>query len=162
MKLFMRKDISDVGTRFSVYDETDCLRYKVTGCKKSLTEIMVVSTRNGVPMLTIKVAPMHFAHLFSIRDENERFYISVWGGPQNPVFRFHGISWRIDREPIGRSFQLVDADSSVVMIQDGVHFITDGYYILDVKNDSRELFCVATAVCADLLNFIDVTQTASV
>ena len=77
-------------------------------------------------------------------------------------YRFHGISWSLVRTSDLRSFELVDADSTPVMIQQADSFMLTGAYNLDVFCKSRELFCISAAICADVINYADCAQTATV
>ncbi len=76
-------------------------------------------------------------------------------------FRFHGISWLLSRSADMRSFEIYDADGSVVMSQNADSYHLTGSYKLEIYSELRELFCIAAAVCADVINYADTTVKAT-
>ena len=77
-------------------------------------------------------------------------------------FRFHGISWLLCASADLRSFEIFDADGTLVMSQSTDSLYHTGAYTLEIYHELRELFCVAAAVCADVINFADTIVKAPV
>ncbi len=160
-KLYLKRDASQVHSRFCVFDESGYEKYVITGKRMHGSDKMIISGLNGVPLVYIRVAPLRVFYAFSVRAEGERFTMvaSTAGGKMD--FRFHGISWLLSRSADMRSFEIFDADGSVVMSQTADAYHLNGSYELEIHNDLRELFCIAAAVCADVINYADTTVKAT-
>ncbi len=121
---------------------------------------MVLSDLSGNPLVRIRVAPFRVFYAFSVRSGSERFTMVASTASGRTDFRFHGISWLLSRSADMRSFEIFDADGSLVMCQNADRFHMTGAYTLEVYSELRELFCIAAAVCADVINYADTTVTA--
>lgn len=162
MKLFLKRDCSEEHSRFTVSDESGFERYRVTGKRTASTDRMALSSPQGELLVKIRIAPFHVFYAFSISDSNERFSITAANIGNRTEYRFHGISWHLSRSSDGRSFEVLDADGSVIMTQNADRFLSTDVYTLDILSEYRELFCIAVAVCADVINYADSAAIATV
>ncbi len=163
MKLFLRKNRdTDSDCCFTVYTESGCELYRVVSSGKGFGEKLLITSLNNEALVSIRVISMNFFYAFAVKDSKERFMMTMNDIFSSQSYKFYGISWLFRSDTCGRSFEVCDLDSSVVMRQKADKFITNGVYELDIFSESRELFCIATAVCADILGFIDRTAVASV
>lgn len=162
MRLFLKRDTSFEHSRYIVYDECKREKYIVTGRRGASVDRMVISTPDGKPCVNIRIAPFHVFYAFSISNGSERFTMTASNLRGRVEYRFHGISWTLIKSRDLRSFELIDADTTPVMIQLADSFSVTGAYNLEIFCKSRELFCISSAICADVINYADRTQAATV
>lgn len=162
MKLYLRRDTSSENSRFIVCDESGRPKFSVSGFATASTDRMVISSTLGNPLVTIRVARFPVFSVFSISDSSERFAMTATHLRSGGDFRFHGISWVFCRSSDIRSFEILDADKSSVMLLCADRYLSTGTYELTINCKQRELFCIAAAICADSLNFGDVAKTVVV
>ena len=77
-------------------------------------------------------------------------------------FRFRGIDWTMCRSADMRSFEIFDSKGKSVMLQSADGFLKSSSYTLDIFDDTKELYCIAAAIFADVLSFADSAVTATV
>lgn len=162
MKLFLRRDNSDSNSRFIISDNLGHEKYIVTGRRTASTDKMILSDMSGTPLVTIRVAPFHVFYAFSISDGKERFSMTATQIRTSTEFRFHGISWVLCRSRDRHSFEIIDADKTSVMLQSADRYLSTGAYELEIYTEHRELFCIAAAICADVINYADAAAAAIV
>ena len=162
MKLFLKRDNSGEDARFVVFDETGRQKYSVKGKRSVAADNMVITLPYGKPLVTLKVCTFHFFSVFSVKSGCERFVITLTGMPHNPEYRFHGLCWRVCRFSPDRNFTVIDIDNSLIMKQKTLRNYDDNYYELTIMNEERELICVATAICADVVNYLTLAAAAPV
>lgn len=161
MKLYLKRDSSMEHTRFTVYDDCGDLRYAVTGMRSSNVDKMAVSNPESEVLLTLKVAPLHFLYAFTMRDSNHRISLVSANPGKACEFRFFGIDWILRRSADMRSFEVFDSSGRVVMNQNADAFYRTSSYTLDIFDESKELYCIAAAIFADVLNFADSAVAAT-
>ncbi|MBQ4569685.1 MAG: hypothetical protein IJA62_06520 [Ruminococcus sp.] len=154
-KLYLKRDASQVHSRFLVFDDLGREKFVITGRRMHSSDKMVISDLCGNPLVHIRVAPFHVFYAFSVRVSTERFTMVASTNAGKADFRFHGISWLLSRSSDLRSFEIFDADGSLVMSQSADSYLTNGSYTLEIYSELRELFCIAAAVCADVINYAD-------
>lgn len=160
MKLFLKRDNSGENSRFVVYDDNGKLRYWVKGRRGTATDRMVITTVDGRPLLTLRVATFHSFSAFSVRNTQGHFVLTLTGMPAYPEFRFHGITWRVSEFSPDKDFSVIDIDNTLIMRQKSSK--NKDYYELFVECEHRELFCIATAICADVINYLTLSVAAPV
>lgn len=161
MRLYLIRDKSGADTRFNICDELGDCRFIVTGNRTAASDKMKLCDLDGNVLLTLRSTPFYVFHSFRINDGKERFSITVNDFHRSSEFRFYGISWRMRRRSF-KSFEVVDTDSELIMTQCPSNKHRYGAYELDIRHSSRELFCIAVAICADCVNYSDSPQTATV
>lgn len=161
MKLYLKRDISMAHTRFVVCDSVGELRYVVTGKRSASVDRMAVSNPENQILLNLKVAPFHFIYAFVMSDSNRRISMVSSNPAKAREFRFYGIDWTMCRSSDMRSFEIFDSRGISVMLQsfDGLNKAS---YVLDIFDESKELYCIAAAIFADVLSFADEAIAATV
>ena len=159
MKLFLSRDTTMPHSRFVVADKCGHTKYVVTGKGTATIQHLVISAADGNSLVSIRVAPFSFFSAFVVSDYAERFLLVA--NHQKIEYKFHGISWTLCRSRDTRSFEIFDADGTPVMLQLADNFISKGYYELDIFSEQRELFCIAAAICADMVNLADAAFPAT-
>ncbi len=134
----------------------------ISGRRSSSVDRMAILDMNDNPLVIIRVAPFHVFYAFSISDGHERFSMTATHIRTRTEFHFHGISWVLCRSIDRRSFEIFDADNTPVLAQSADRYLSTGSYELNIFKEHRELFAIAAAVCADVLNYADATLAVTV
>jgi len=149
MILYIKRDITDITSRFTVFDETcTAEKYLVTGTHSAAGEKMQIVPANGSEvLLTIKKIPLPVLHTYSISDKKESIKLIVNNAGKTGTCYYYGISWRIRGTIETGSYDIVDADNTVIASHIKRWSSCGDGFELNVNNEDRELFCIATAVC---------------
>ncbi len=161
MKLYLRRDKSSEKSRFIVYDHKGDTKYYVKGRRNTATDKMVITDVYGKTLLTLRVAPFQYFYIFSVKGEKRHFVLTLSGLPARAEFRFHGITWYVSDFSPERNLTVSDIDKSVVMTQISKSSSYD-YHELTINKNECELYCVATAICADVVNYLTLRNFATV
>lgn len=155
MRLYLRRDNSMVHSRFVVCDENGNEKYIVTGKHTDAIGKMAISSTDGEVLVKIRMMLSTVLSTFVISDGSERFTMLVKASSASPQLRIHGIDWIIKYTADFNTLEVYDTDGTLVMVRKAETYISKGYYTLEVFSIGRELFSVAVAVCAGILNFSD-------
>lgn len=149
VKRYLQQDISDVGARYEVYDDLGGLRCRIRGKNTAAGESMRLCDPDGGTLC--KVRRLGFSELgtysISIGDETYRLSIAVTAG--RAAVRFRGISFCIRGEVLTGSYDIIDADKTVVCAV--YRDFRKGCTTLTVEDEERELFCIAAVACMNSL-----------
>lgn len=149
MKIFIRRDTSDIHSRFLVFDEYENKLYTVSGRSTASGELMKVF-EGGFTVAKIRDLRLPVMEAYSVTIGNESFklFFTYRAGRLRP--RFSGISWRIRGDILLGSYDICDADGTIICSV-CEHF-SKNYTELSVYEKSRELFCIACAICVSSQN----------
>ncbi|MDR0914065.1 MAG: hypothetical protein LBM65_02720, partial [Oscillospiraceae bacterium] len=114
MKLYIKRDTSDLLARFSVLDEQCKEKYLVLGSRSPSGEKLVITDTQGEKLLKIKKIPLPVLHAFSIGNKEENFKLIVNLSAKSSTCYYYGISWRIRGDISTGSYDIIDADGTVV------------------------------------------------
>ncbi len=149
MKVFIRRDTSDEHARYLIDDEFENPLYNVTGRMTASGELMkIMSEGYTAAKIRDMRLPVVRAYSVSYASENIKLFFTVRAGEVR--VRFSGISWRIRGDVLGGSYDILDADSTVICTV-YKHF-SKNYSELTIFDTNRELFCIAAAICVESLN----------
>ena len=149
VKRILQQDISDAGARYEVYDEKAKLLYRVRGKVTPSGESMRI--RDTADNTLCKVRRLGFnalaAYTISVGGETVRLSMALSG--DRATVRFRGISFCIRGDVLCGSYDIVDADKTVVcsVYRD----YAKGRTYLTVNNKEREILCIAAAACINSL-----------
>ena len=149
VKIFIRRDVSDIHARYAVFDEYENELYTVSGRNTASGEVMKVIS-SGFTQAKIRDLrlPVLTAYVISVKAESVKLFFTYRAGRIKA--RFSGISWRIRGDILSGSFDIIDADGTIVCCV--YQNFLKRYIELNVFDDNRELFCIAAALCVDALN----------
>lgn len=150
LRLFLKRDISDLNARFEVMDDRGELKYTVRG--KHLPSGESIRIRDNSDTTVCKIRRLGFsalsAYTITAGYESMRLNIVQSGGVAS--VRFHGISFMIRGDVIAGNYDILDADNSIVCVVN--KDFSKSALTLTVEMTERELFCIAAAVCIDSLS----------
>lgn len=150
VRLFVKRDTSDVSARFEVCDESGERKYVVRG--KHTPSGESIRIRDNHDAAVCKVRRLGFsalaAYTINVDGETVRMNIVQSGGAAS--VRFHGISFMIRGDVVTGNYDILDADNSIVCVVN--KDFAKRTLTLTIEMEERELFCIAAAVCIDSLS----------
>lgn len=147
-------------SRFIVYDSNSDVIFVVTGKYNDVIQKMAISSPQGEVLVKIRMLLSKLVSTFVIKIGEERFTV-ISGRKSTPDVSIFGINWKISCSSDFRTFEVFDADGSLLMTQKADSYHQKGYYTLDIITQRRELLCLAIAICIDALSFADSTVAAA-
>lgn len=158
MKLYIKRDVSDEKSRFSVLD-SDCKeKYRIEKVRSVFGEKLAILDKEKITCLTIRRFALFFFDVFYISTKNESYYLLLSKSQGNIRCKFYAISWRIRGDLVTKSFDIMDADNTVVATHIKRWGCGGAGCELNVFDKSRELFALAAVTC---INTLQTTETAA-
>ena len=148
MKRYLQRDTSGLSARYEVYGECGELLYRIRGKNTPSGESMRIDDRDDGTLC--KVRRLGFqtlsAYSISLPGETVRLNIAVTG---LVAVRFRGISFSVRGDVLSGSYDIIDADRTVVcaVYRDFAKECTH----LTIYNTEREILCIAAAACINSL-----------
>lgn len=150
VKLYLQCDTSDINARYQVSDEKGALRYTVTGKRTPSGESIRIRDVSGETVCKIRGLGFSVLSVYSISSQGESMRLNIAVGTDRAAVRFRGISFYVRGDVLMGSYSILDADTAVVCTA-GKDFAR-GCTQLDLHQNEREIFCLATAICINSLN----------
>ena len=150
VKIYLQRDISTLNARYQVADEQGRLRYTVTGKRNPSGESIRICDTDGNTVCKIRSLGFTALSVYSISAGGESMRLNIAVGSGRASIRFRGISFLVRGDVLMGSYSILDADTAVVCTvgRDYARNCTQ----LDLNQNEREIFCLATAICIDSLN----------
>lgn len=150
MKRYVKRDTSELYSRYETLDENGCLLYRVRGKQNPSGEHIRISDMNGAIVCKIRRLGVSAFSAYTIKVGGETARMNIAASSTAAAVRFHGISFIIRGDVIAGSYDILDADNSVIcaVYKD---FVKNAL-TLTVNLEEREIFCIAAAVCIDSLS----------
>lgn len=158
MKLYIKRDKTTDDSMFIVFDEICMEKYYVTGSKNT----MVLTDLQHNCLMKIKRLPLPALKAYSITADRGNIKFIVNNAVNYFSCYFYGIPWHIRGNVFNKSFDIIDADNSLVATHSKRFSRCGDGYELNVINEHRELFCIGTAVCVNLEAKVDNVQVQTV
>lgn len=150
MIVYLRRNVSDVFSRYSVFDDKGNMRYDIVGRHSTSGEKINILKGNEI-VAKIRDFDLGLLNSFTIRSNGNLINIFVTKNSKGLSASFRNISWRFRGDIMQKNYDIVDLDNSLVCgVCAEYHRGFDSYKI-EVFTEERELFCIATAVCLDLI-----------
>ena len=151
MKLYIKRDKSTDKSMFVVFDEYCNEKYYVVGSKDKLELISTDKSK----LMTIRRVPLPALKAYSITVGKNNIKFIIGNSNSKVSCYYYGIGWHIRGNIFIKSFDILDADNSLVATHAQRFSSCGDGYELNVVNESRELFCIATAICINLVAKVD-------
>lgn len=156
MKLYVKRDTTDLSSGFSVLDECGHEKYLICLENKKPFEKVNIADMSGSTITKIRRIPAPGMFAYTIKnacDKNVRFMIG--GTKEKPVCLFYGKNWHIQGNIFSKDFCIIDVDNSVIAENKGIM----GANTIDIQKDENELLSVAVCACINLINTVDKPAT---
>lgn len=150
VKLYLQRDASSEQARYQVADEQGRLRYTVTGKRTASSESVWIKEPDGATVCRIRGLGFSALSIYSVSAGSESMRLNIAVGAGRAAVRFRGISFFLRGDVLAGSYSILDADTAVVCSV-GKDF-SRGCIQLELNQDEREVFCLATAICIDSIN----------
>ena len=149
VKRHLQRDTSQLAGRYEVYGESGELLYHIRGKNTPSGESMRISDEAGGELCRVRRLGFSALSAYSISlpgGETVRLNIAAAG---RVAVRFRGISFSIRGDVLSGSYDIVDADRSVVcaVYRDYAKDCTH----LTIQNTEREILCIAAVACINSL-----------
>lgn len=151
MKLYIKRDKSTDKSMFVVFDEHCNEKYYVVGSKDKLE--LINTDKNK--LMTIRRVPLPALNAYSITVGKNNIKFIIGNSNSKVPCYYYGIGWHIRGNIFIKSFDILDADNSLVATHAQRFSRCGDGYELNVVNEGRELFCIATAICINLVAKVD-------
>lgn len=149
VKRYLQQDISDAGARYEVLDGRGELLYRVRGKNTPPGERIRISDASGAVLCKVRRLGFSALSAYSISTDRETVRLNIAVSPDRIAVRFRGISFSVRGDVAKGSYDIIDADQTVVctVFRD---YAKGGVY-LTINNQQREILCIAAAVCMNSL-----------
>ena len=149
VKIFLQRDKSEEASRYRAYDDRGELIYLIRGRITPSGESMTIRSTDGGVMCRIRRLGLRALSAYSISAGGESARLNIAVGAGRAAVRFRGISFHIRGDVLTGSYDILDADNSIVCVvyKDYAKSCIE----LSVNIKERELFCMAAAACIDSL-----------
>lgn len=150
VRLFVKRDTSELYSRYEVFDQCGELKYTVRGKHTPSGEFVRIRDRKDAAVCKIRRLGINSLSAYIIRSDSENIRMNIVLAGAVATVRFRGISFCIRGDVIAGNYDILDADNSVVCAV--CRDFTKGALTLTVNVEERELICIAAAVCIDSLS----------
>lgn len=150
VRLVLQRDISELNSRYRVFDDKGELRYIVTGKRNPSGESMSIRDPDGKALCRIRGLGFSALSVYSISSGGESIRLNIAVGSGRAAVRFRGISFFVRGDIPSGSYSFLDADTAVVC-EVGRDF-AKGQICMEIFQKEREIFCVAAVVCISSLS----------
>ena len=148
MKIILKRDTSELTSRYLVTDDRGDLRYRIVGKRTPSGESAQIRDPMGETVCKIRGLGFSGLSIYSVSPPGgDVMRLNIAASAGRMAVRFRGISFCIRGDILMGSYDILDADTAVVCSV-GKDFST-GCTQLCVFQQEREIFCIAAAACID-------------
>ena len=153
MKLHLKRDVSAGGAAFTVYDESGQLKYRVAEVSTKVTKKtnLLVLDSVGETAAKIRRLPIVGTYTFVLRVKRAHLTFVFVPTKNGILSYFYGNNWHVNGNIAAKNFTIIDVDGSVILS----HRKHADHCTLEIFDAENELYCVAAAVCVNLINTIE-------
>lgn len=157
MKLYIKRDKTSDDSMFVIFDEQGREKYNVTRSKNT---IYMFDTENAL-RLKVRQLPLPAIRAYSLTAGNRNIKFIMNGKPTALNCYYYGTSWHIRGDVFAKSFDIIDADNSLIATHCKRFSDTGDGYELNVFAEHSEYLSIGTAICVNLCATVDnrVVQT---
>lgn len=150
LKLFLKRDTSDLNARFEVFDERGELKFRIRGKHHPSGESIRITDHNGDAVCKIRRLGFSALSAYTVTVDREKMRMNIACTNGVASVRFHGISFMTRGDVVAGNYDILDADNSIVCVVS--KDFAKSTLTVTVEMEDRELFCIAAAVCIDSLS----------
>lgn len=151
MKLFIKRDISDTSSMFTVSDEFGNEKYYSMNLKSKTNKAFVImDTQRRV---LAKVRQLNFggaqSFVFKAGKSHITFVIAITS--KGVYTNFYGNNWHICGDVKSKNYSIFDVDNTLIAENKNC----GKYCELIVLDSVNELYSVMTSICTNMINTVD-------
>ena len=153
MKLFIKRDTSASDREFVICDASGNEKYTVVSVTSNVTANANLQIRdaNGNVGARIRRLPIPGTMTFVLKAYGTHINFVIVPTQKGVYSYFYRNNWHVSGDIAAKNFTVIDVDKTVVFRHDR----HTGYGELTIEDEENELFCIAAAVCVDLLNTVE-------
>lgn len=153
MKLHLKRDVSAGGVGFSVFDESGREKYRAVSVVTKVTKKtnLLLLDQNGRVAAKIRRLPIVGTYTYVLRVEKSHITFVIVPVKNGVLSYFYGNNWHINGNIAAKDFTIIDVDKTVILS----HRKHADYCTLEIFNEENERYCVAAAICVNLINTIE-------
>lgn len=151
MKLYLKRDTFNQLARFVVLDELGKEKYFIVNSQNYSHRNMAVTDVNFHQLCTIHSIPLPLLNAYTINDRKDTIRLIFNKNTSRLMCYYYGISWRIRGDILGKNYEIVDNDNKILLTHSGRTGSIPGGSEINIYDESRELFLLASVACADLI-----------
>lgn len=151
MKLFIKRDVSDTSSAFTVFDELGHEKYYSLNLKSKTNKTLVITDTEKNIVAKIRQIPFGGAKsfVFKVGKSHITFVIAITS--KGIYSNFYGNNWHINGEIASKNFSILDVDNTVIASNKKY----GEYSELTVTDTVNELYSIATSICVNMINTVD-------
>ncbi len=160
MKLYLKRDRSADNVLFAVFDECGNEVYRVVSVSTKVTKrtnLLLLHT-DGTVAGKIRRLPIVSTYTFVLRVKKSHITFVIVPVKNGVLSYFYGNNWHINGSIAAKNFTVIDVDKSVILD----HRKHSDHCTLEITHPENELYCIMTAVCANLMNTVEKPMQAEV
>lgn len=159
MKLYIKRDTTDLNSGFSVFDESGHEKYLITLINTKPFVKVNINDMSGNIITKVRRTPAPGMFAYKIKNACEKNVRFVIGGTmEKPVCLFYGKNWHIQGDIFSKNFCIIDVDNTVISNNKSIM----GACSIDFQKQENELLSIAVATCISLINTVDNPATQAV
>ncbi|HCA05330.1 MAG TPA: hypothetical protein DEO32_05470 [Ruminococcaceae bacterium] len=151
MKLFINRDLSSSSEDFVFFDESGGERYATRRLGSNKIVGIKICGASGKTEAQIRRFAFGSANIFVLKARGARVTLAVVPSKNGAYSNFYGVNWHVCGNIATKNFSVIDVDKSVVFS----HTRRSKYCELEIADEKNEIFCVAAAVCVNLINTVE-------
>ena len=151
MKLFIKRDISDTNSMFTVSDELGNEKYYSLNLKSKTKKAFVITDTQRQTLA--KVRRIHFGNAQSFVFKAGKMHITfVLAVTSKGVYtNYYGNNWHICGDVKSKNYTILDVDNTPIAENKNC----GEYCELNVSDSANELCSVMTSICINMMNTVD-------
>ncbi len=158
MRLYLKKDNSTEYSKFTVYNELGNEKYYVLKRKDFPGGSRIITNLVYNQLCSITSIPLPLMKAYTLNDKKDVVRLVFNKNTSRFMCYYYGISWRFRGDILGKNFEIVDHDNTVLLTQKNNWCnVNDGFQI-DVYDEERELLLLSSAICIDQFETADRKQ----
>ena len=151
MKLFIKRDISDPKSMFTIFDELGREKYYSLNLKSKSNKTFAITDLQRNVIVKIRQIPFGGAKSFVFKAGKSHITFVIAITSKGVYSNFYGNNWHINGEIASKNYSIVDVDNTVIAINEN----QGNQCELTVYDSNNELYSIATSVCINMLNTVD-------
>lgn len=146
MKLYLKRNSTESGMSFTVYDRMENIIFNVVSSVDSSLR-MTVESRNGEPFSVIRLNTLLFTY-FTVRC-SRHFYVLIPCVRDHFAFAIYGSTYKFAGNLAAGEFTMTDSKGEIIMtINKTITRSGDEAFELEIKDEEHKMFMISAAICA--------------
>lgn len=152
MKFHLKRDCTKKGIAFTVFDESGNEKYRTVSVETKVTKQtnLLLFDQNGAIAAKIRRLPIVGTYSFVLRVQKSHIIFVMVPVKRGILSYFYGNNWHINGNIAAKNFTVIDVDKTLICS----HRRHADYCTLEVFNRENELYCLAAAICVNLMNTV--------